>query len=74
MINDNKNESKLGLSSQQLTDQDMEIVAYYLLRNNTVRKCCLLLLFGEVGVELCFVFLIGAKQLKIAYFCKIIFS
>lgn len=38
MIDEKKNESSVKLENQQLTDQDMEIVAYYLLRKNNVRK------------------------------------
>jgi cytochrome c553 len=36
IINKNKNESKINLNSKQLTDDDMAIVAYYLLKNNKV--------------------------------------
>jgi len=36
MIDENKNESYVDFSDKDLTNDDMEIVAYYLLRNNTV--------------------------------------
>ncbi|CAF3294186.1 unnamed protein product [Rotaria sp. Silwood2] len=39
MITDNKDSSELNLQSKGLTDQDMEIVAYYALRNNQVKSC-----------------------------------
>ena len=61
MINDNKNESSVYLNSEKLTDQDMEIVAYYLLRKNTVRKLCSLQTRREIEVELGFVFFKGCK-------------
>jgi hypothetical protein len=35
-INENKNKSELNLGRKELTDDDMAIVAYYLLRNNKV--------------------------------------
>ncbi len=37
-INENKNKSEIDLNSKKLTDDDMAIVAYYLLRNNKVRN------------------------------------
>jgi len=46
-INDNKNEPSFSLSWESLTDDDMEIVAYYLLRNNTVSKCLYLFFLGK---------------------------
>ncbi len=36
MINQNKNQSKLKWESQQLNDDDMELIGYYLLENNKV--------------------------------------
>lgn len=36
MISENKNNSVLYFSNEQLIDNDMEIISYYLLRNNTV--------------------------------------
>jgi hypothetical protein len=36
IINENKDKSTLDLSSTQLTDDCMAIVAYYLLKNNKV--------------------------------------
>ncbi len=50
IIDQNKNESVVGLDDMNLTSEDTEIVVYYLLRNNTVinslfifilRKCIL---------------------------------
>lgn len=61
LINDKKNESRVWLELKQLTDQDMKIVAYYLLRKNTVRKLCSLQSRREIEVELGFVFFKGCK-------------
>jgi hypothetical protein len=36
MIKENENKSKLDLEKRNLTDDDMEIVGYYVLRNNKV--------------------------------------
>ncbi|CAF1206900.1 unnamed protein product [Rotaria sordida] len=38
IIADNKDSSRLDLLSKELTDEDMEIVAYYALRNNQVKQ------------------------------------
>jgi hypothetical protein len=47
-INDKKNESLVDLSGQNLTDNDMEIVGYYLLRNNNVSNVlCLVFILKE---------------------------
>jgi hypothetical protein len=36
-INEKKNDSQVWLSAMKLTCEDMEIVGYYLLKNNTVK-------------------------------------
>ncbi len=41
-INENKNESSLYWGGEDLTDDDVAIIAYYLLQNNKVRN----VLFG----------------------------
>jgi hypothetical protein len=38
-IDENKHESSVDLSRASLTDDDIDLVAYYLLRNNKVNKC-----------------------------------
>jgi len=41
MINENKHKSSLKWDSQSLTDDDMAIIAYYLLQKNKVRNVLL---------------------------------
>ncbi len=36
---DKKENAKLDLSSQELTDQDMEVVIQYALQNSKVKEC-----------------------------------
>jgi hypothetical protein len=43
-INENKDKLELYLSDQGLTDDDMEIVAYYVLKNNKVSNVVFFLL------------------------------
>jgi hypothetical protein len=38
MIKENENKSELSLEDRNLTDDDMEIVGYYALRNNKVSE------------------------------------
>ena len=47
IINENKNEDSLGLGGKDLTGEDIEIVCYYLLRNNKVRNCVFVSTFTE---------------------------
>jgi len=42
IIDNKKNESRLSLSYKGLTDDDMEIVGYYLLENNKVSDVVLI--------------------------------
>ncbi|CAF1086986.1 unnamed protein product [Rotaria sordida] len=53
IIADNKDSSELRLLSKKLTDEDMEIVAYYALRNNQTFKTINLLInqIGEQGAQ-----------------------